>query len=62
VADKNRSLLPAGVTKVEGAFERGDVIAVVTPDGHLIARGLTNYTSNDVERIRGMKTQQVRGC
>jgi glutamate 5-kinase len=60
VADKNRSLLPAGITKVEGTFERGDVIAIVTPGGHLIARGLTNYTSNDVERIRGMKTQQVR--
>ncbi|HEX8912100.1 MAG TPA: glutamate 5-kinase, partial [Humisphaera sp.] len=60
VGEKNRSLLPAGVVKVEGDFGRGDVVAIVAPDGSLVARGLTNYASTDIERLKGMKTAQVR--
>jgi glutamate 5-kinase len=60
VGQKNRSLLPAGITRIEGTFERGDVIAIVSPDGTTIARGLTNYASSDIERIRGKKTKDVR--
>jgi glutamate 5-kinase len=60
VGEKNRSLLPAGIARVEGSFERGDVIAIVSPDGTTIARGLTNYASSDIERIRGKKTKDVR--
>jgi glutamate 5-kinase len=60
VGGKNRSLLPAGVVRVEGAFGRGDVVAVVGPGGATLARGLTNYSADDILRIRGMKTQQVR--
>ena len=60
VAQKNRSLLPAGIVKVEGAFERGDVVEIHSPGGVCVARGLTNYASDDVERIRGKKTQEVR--
>jgi glutamate 5-kinase len=60
VAQNNRSLLPAGVVKVEGAFERGDVVAIHASDGRLLARGLSNYGAADVERIRGKKTAEVR--
>ena len=60
VAAKNRSLLPAGVVQVEGTFERGDVVEILSPAGVCIARGLTNYASDDVERIRGKKTAEVR--
>jgi glutamate 5-kinase len=60
VAQKNRSLLPAGIVQVEGAFERGDVVEILSPAGVCIARGLTNYASDDVQRIRGKKTQEVR--
>src|SRR5688572_14824204 len=60
VAQNNRSLLPAGITKVEGAFERGDVVAIHAADGRLLARGLSNYAAADVERIRGKKTTEVR--
>src|SRR5688572_19912683 len=60
VSEKNRSLLPAGIVRVEGAFERGDVVEILSPEGECIARGLTNYASDDVERIRGKKTQEVR--
>ena len=60
VAGKNRSLLPAGIVRIEGTFERGDVVEIVSPDGACVARGLTNYASEDVERIRGKKTAEVR--
>lgn len=58
--EKNRSLLPAGIVRVEGSFAPGDVVAIVAPDGQTVARGLTNYTSLDVARIRGRKTAEVR--
>jgi glutamate 5-kinase len=60
VAQRKRSLLPAGVVKIEGAFQRGDVVEILSPAGVCVARGLTNYASDDVERIRGKKTQEVR--
>ena len=60
VREKNRSLLPAGVVKVEGEFAPGDVIELRDTAGAALARGLTNYSAVDVERIRGKKTQDVR--
>ncbi len=57
---KNKSLLPAGIVKVDGQFEPGDVVAIHALDGRVIGRGLTNYTSADVERIRGKKSAEVR--
>ena len=62
LAEKNRSLLPAGILKVEGDFARGDVVSIRAADGRLVARGLTNYAAADVEKIRGMKTQDVRAA
>jgi glutamate 5-kinase len=60
VAQKNKSLLPAGIVKVEGDFGRGDVIAIKGPDGKMIARGLSNYAARQVDQIRGQKTAAVR--
>ncbi|MCS7035018.1 MAG: glutamate 5-kinase [Phycisphaerae bacterium] len=60
VAQKNRSLLPAGVTRVEGDFARGDVVTIATVEGLAIARGLTNYSSAEIERIRGRKSAEIR--
>jgi glutamate 5-kinase len=48
---KGGSLLPVGMTAVEGAFERGDTVRVVKPDGSEIARGIVNYGSRDLARI-----------
>ena len=56
----NKSLLPAGVLQVEGTFSRGDVVAICGPDGAIVARGLSNYASSDVQRIRGKRTSDVR--
>jgi glutamate 5-kinase len=60
LVEKNRSLLPAGIVSVEGDFLRGDVIAIAGTDGTIIARGLTNYSADDVKQIRGKKTAEVR--
>ena len=57
---QHRSLLPAGIVRVEGSFNRGDIIAIQSGDGTLIARGLCNYSADQVERIRGKRTQVVR--
>jgi glutamate 5-kinase len=47
-----KSLLPAGVTKVEGRFERGDAVLVRGPDGAEIGRGLIAYDAADADRIK----------
>jgi glutamate 5-kinase len=58
--DHNKSLLPAGIVKVQGEFNRGDVVAIATTTDVTIARGLTNYSASEVESIRGKKTKDVR--
>ncbi len=54
-----RSLLAIGVTAVEGEFEKGDVVAVVGPSGEELARGLCNYSSFDLQRIRGLHSDRI---
>ena len=60
LVEQNKSLLPAGIVKVEGDFDRGDVVAIQGSDGKIIARGLSNYSASDMSRIRGKKSQQIR--
>jgi glutamate 5-kinase len=60
LVELNRSLLPAGIVKVEGEFRRGDLVGIRSPDGKLVARGLSNYASDQVDAIRGKRTQEVR--
>ncbi len=60
VGEKNKSLLAAGIVKVEGDFDRGDVIAIVNRAGTALARGLSNYSSADVQRIMGKKSAEVK--
>jgi glutamate 5-kinase len=52
------SLLASGITRVEGKFARGDVVAVVGAAGREIARGLANYSADEVGRVKGLKTSQ----
>lgn len=56
-----RSLLPVGVTAVEGGFRRGEMVACVGPDGREIARGLVNYSVQDAQRIIGQPTEAIGG-
>ena len=51
VQDEGKSLLPIGMTAVEGEFSRGDVIAIKDPGGREIARGLANYSSPEARLI-----------
>jgi glutamate 5-kinase len=57
----NKSLLPGGVTGVQGKFSGGDVVDVLTHDGRVIARGMTNYSSEEIEKIKGQKTGRIEG-
>jgi glutamate 5-kinase len=54
-----RSLLPAGVTAVDGAFERGDAVRVLSPDGREVARGLSAYSAADARRIMRHKSGEI---
>ncbi len=54
-----KSLLPIGVTGVEGEFERGAAVACRRSGGEEIARGLINYSSNEARRIAGHSTQEI---
>ncbi|MDO7713281.1 MAG: hypothetical protein MUP93_00285, partial [Pirellulales bacterium] len=53
------AVLPAGVLAVSGNFVIGDVVTLEATDGSCFARGLVNYGSDDLERIRGLKTDRV---
>jgi glutamate 5-kinase len=54
-----RSLLPVGVLAVTGTFGKGDVVSLCDSSGIEFARGLTNYSCADAERIRGLATDQI---
>lgn len=60
LVEKNRSLLPAGVVRVEGEFHHGDLVAIQSSAGVTIARGLSNYAAEQIEQVRGRKTAEVR--
>ena len=53
------SLLPVGVFQVSGAFGRGDTVRVVDPAGREIARGLVNYSADDLARIVGQHSEKI---
>ncbi len=53
------SLLPVGVTQVDGEFERGAVVACMDESGHEIARGLINYASSEARRIAGCPSGEI---
>ncbi len=53
------SLLPAGVTGVDGAFSRGDAVAIVGPDRHAIGKGLSAYHSDEIHRIAGRRSDDI---
>jgi glutamate 5-kinase len=54
-----KSLLPVGVKRLEGEFERGDLVACVDPEGREIARGLVNYAVADARKILGVKSEDL---
>jgi glutamate 5-kinase len=58
---QGRSLLPAGVVRVSGRFDRGDTVVVRDPDGREVARGLSAYASTDAELLCGRRSNELEG-
>jgi glutamate 5-kinase len=59
VESQGRSLLAIGIVAAEGTFRKGDVVGVQDQAGEEFARGLTNYATDEVLRIKGLKTDQI---
>lgn len=59
VQHQGRSLLPIGISQVNGSFDKGEVVSVKDVEGVEIARGLTNYGSTDLKKICGLRTDQI---
>ena len=59
VERQGRSLLAIGITRVEGEFAKGEVVALVDPAGVEFARGLTNYDSRTAQTIAGKRTEDI---
>ena len=57
--NSGKSLLPAGVTAINGSFGRGDAVIVRTSDGREIGRGISAYSSDDARGIMGNKTSEI---
>ena len=59
VREQGKSLLPVGVRRIEGEFERGDLVSCLDPEGREIARGLSNYGAGEAGKILGAKSEEV---
>ena len=56
---QGKSLLPSGIIEVRGRFEGGQMVSCVDRSGKEYARGLTNYSSQEIQKIRGKKSSQI---
>jgi glutamate 5-kinase len=59
VENQGRSLLAIGVVDAAGKFKKGDIVALRDAQGAEFARGLTNYSAEEILRIKGLKTEQI---
>ena len=56
---QGKSLLPAGVVAVTGSFGRGEPVAVLAPDGAVLAKGLIRYTAAEARAIAGHRSGEI---
>jgi len=59
IVDKGKSLLPSGILDVRGRFAIGDSVGLMNPDGCEFAKGLVNYDSSEIIKIKGLKTIEI---
>ena len=60
LAEKGKSLLASGIVSVEGTFDKGDIVSVCKKEDRVIfARGLSNYSSQEIEKIKGCSTASI---
>jgi glutamate 5-kinase len=53
------SLLPSGIVRAEGRFDRGSSVGIVSADGITIGRGIANYPAEDVRKIMGRQSSEI---
>jgi glutamate 5-kinase len=56
---QGRSLLPSGISRVEGDFDRGACVQVCGPEGTEFARGIVDYSHQEIEKILGHKSREI---
>ncbi|MEE9613754.1 MAG: glutamate 5-kinase [Thermodesulfobacteriota bacterium] len=59
---KGKSLLPSGIVKIDGTFEAGEVVHCVDSGGMEFARGVVNYNSGEIDRIKGLKSGEIEAA
>ena len=59
VLEHGASILPVGVSRVEGSFDSGEVVNVTNLGGDLLGRGVVRYSSEDMQRVRGLKLEVI---
>ena len=59
LVEKGRSLLPSGIVAVQGRFGVGSCVGCLDREGRRVAKGLVNYSSSDLEKIKGLKTSEI---
>jgi glutamate 5-kinase len=62
IVQKGKSLLPSGVVKIKGGFDRGDLVTCLGPRGKEFARGLVNYSATELEKIMGLQSDQIESA
>ncbi len=61
LVQRQKSLLPSGILQVNQEFREGQIVSVVNQEGQELARGITNYSSNDIDLIKGLNTSEIDG-
>ena len=60
LSEKGKSLLASGIVSVEGDFNKGDIISISSKEDKIVfAKGLTNYSSEEIEKIKGRSTLEI---
>lgn len=59
LVDKKKSLLSSGILDCTGQFKTGDIVSIALLNGHEFARGLANYSSEEINRIKGLKSSMI---
>ena len=62
IVQRGKSLLPSGVFKIKGHFNRGDLVTCLGPRGREFARGLVNYSATELEKIKGLRSNQIESA
>jgi glutamate 5-kinase len=57
---RGKSLLPSGILDISGPFDTGDAVSCLDQDGKEFAKGLVNFSSDILARIKGLKTTEIQ--